>query len=338
MSKKMNTIVSTLTVALFLIILNVLVMLRVIDEYTSQVLTIAGINVIIAVGLNLISGFTGQLALGHAGFMAVGAYTTAALMMKLSLPISLAVIGGALVSALFGFLIGLPTLRLRGDYLAIVTLGFGEIIRVIMINLPSLTGGPAGLKGIPTFTTDYFWRPVISFGLVYLVLTLVVVLLNNLLKSSHGAAIISIREDEIAANAMGINVFYYKIFAFTLSAFIGGLGGALYAPFFGYLSPNMFNFQKSVEFLIIVVLGGMGNLTGTVLAGISLTYLQEILRFLKDYRLVIYPVILIIVMIFQPSGIMGLFGNKEFSLTRLVSRLSGKQLSGEQSSDKAGEV
>ena len=324
MSKKTNTIASALIVALFLILLNLLVWFRVIGEYTSQVLTIAGINAIIALGLNLISGFTGQLALGHAGFMAVGAYTTAALLMKVNLPMALAVLGGALMSALFGFLIGLPTLRLRGDYLAIVTLGFGEIIRVLMINLPELTGGPAGLKGIPTYTTNFAWRPVIPFALVYLALTLVVVLLNNLLNSSHGAAIVSIREDEIAANAMGVNVFYYKLFAFTLSALIGGLGGALYAPFFGYLSPNMFNFQKSVEFLIIVVLGGMGNLTGTVVAGIGLTYLQEILRFLKDYRLVIYPVILIIVMLFQPSGIMGLFGNKEFSLTRLVSKMLGK--------------
>ena len=338
MSKKKKTFGAVLLVALFLIFLNILVALRVIDEYTTQVLTIAGINVIIALGLNLISGFTGQLALGHAGFMAVGAYTTAALMMKLNVLTFFAMIGGALMAALFGFLIGLPTLRLRGDYLAIVTLGFGEIIRVVMINLPDITGGPAGLKGIPTYTTNFFWRPVLSFALVYLTLALVVLFLSNLLKSSHGKAIISVREDEIAANAMGINVFYYKIFAFTISAFIGGLGGALYAPFFGYLSPNMFNFQKSVEFLIIVVLGGMGNLTGTVVAGIGLTYLQEFLRFLKDYRLVIYPLILIIVMIFQPSGIMGLFGNKEFSITGLVERLSGKSPSREESSDQAGDV
>lgn len=338
MSKKKKTFGAVLLVALFLIFLNILVALRVIDEYTTQVLTIAGINVIIALGLNLISGFTGQLALGHAGFMAVGAYTTAALMMKLNVLTFFAMIGGALMAALFGFLIGLPTLRLRGDYLAIVTLGFGEIIRVVMINLPDITGGPAGLKGIPTYTTNFFWRPVLSFALVYLTLALVVLFLSNLLKSSHGKAIISVREDEIAANAMGINVFYYKIFAFTISAFIGGLGGALYAPFFGYLSPNMFNFQKSVEFLIIVVLGGMGNLTGTVVAGIGLTYLQEFLRFLKDYRLVIYPLILIIVMIFQPSGIMGLFGNKEFSITGLVNRLSGKVPSRGESSDQAGDV
>lgn len=338
MSTKKTAVVCFLVVAVVLLLLYTLVALRIIDEYTSQVLTVAGINVIIALGLNLISGFTGQLALGHAGFMAVGAYTTAALVMKLNVPIFPAMLGGALMAALFGFLIGLPTLRLRGDYLAIVTLGFGEIIRVVMINLPKLTGGPAGLKGIPTFTTNFFWRPVLSFAMVYFTLALVVVFLSNLLKSSHGKAIISIREDEIAANAMGINVFYYKIFAFTLSAFIGGLGGALYAPFFGYLSPNMFNFQKSVEFLIIVVLGGMGNLTGTVLAGIGLTYLQEILRFLKDYRLVIYPVILIIVMIFQPSGVMGLFGNREFSLTAIINKLIGKSPNREKSADKAGEV
>jgi branched-chain amino acid transport system permease protein len=337
-SKKKTTVVSGFVVAIVLLLLNVLVALRIIDEYTSQVLTIAGINVIIALGLNLISGFTGQLALGHAGFMAVGAYTTAALMMKLNIHVFPAIIGGALMAAIFGFLIGLPTLRLRGDYLAIVTLGFGEIIRVVMINLPDLTGGPAGLKGIPTYTTNFFWRPVVSFALVYFVLAFVVVLLSNLLRSSHGKAIISIREDEIAANAMGINVFYYKIFSFTVSAFIGGLGGALYAPFFGYLSPNMFNFQKSVEFLIIVVLGGMGNLTGTVLAGIGLTYLQEVLRFLKDYRLVIYPLILIVVMIFQPSGIMGLFGNREFSLATLINKLNSERPTQEKSSDKAGEV
>ncbi|NLW55815.1 MAG: branched-chain amino acid ABC transporter permease [Firmicutes bacterium] len=310
--------------------------MRIIDEYTTQVLTIGAINVVVALGLNLISGFTGQLALGHAGFMAVGAYTTAALVMKLGVPIFPAIFGGGLISALFGLLIGLPTLRLRGDYLAIVTLGFGEIIRVIMINLTEITGGPAGLKGIPPFTTNFYWRPVVSFAIAYLFLVLVITLISNLLKSSPGRAIVSIREDEIAANAMGINVFYYKMFAFTLSAFIAGLGGGLYAPFFGYLSPNMFNFQKSVEFLIIVVLGGMGNLTGTVLAGFGLTYLQEFLRFLQDYRLVIYPLILIVLMLFQPSGLMGLFGNREFSLAGLAEQVN-QLLFRKDPAEKAGE-
>ncbi len=333
-----TTITSVWLLAVGFIIINGLVALRLIDEYTTQVLTIGGINVIIALSLNLISGFTGQLAFGHAGFMAVGAYTTAALIMQLNVPTFLAILAGGLMSALFGLVIGLPTLRLHGDYLAIVTLGFGEIIRVIMINLSDITGGPAGLKGIPPFTTNFFWRPVLSFALVQLFLILVIIMLSNLIKSSPGCAIISVREDEIAANAMGINVFYYKIFAFTLSAFIAGLGGGLYAPFFGYLNPNMFNFLKSVEFLIIVVLGGMGNITGTVLAGFGLTYLQEFLRFLKDYRLVIYPLILILMMLFQPAGLMGIFGNKEFSLTGFVRNLKRKQIFRRRSaSDKAGD-
>ncbi len=331
-----RTIISIILLVLVSVFLNVLVAMRIIDEYTTQVLTIGAINVIVALGLNLISGFTGQLALGHAGFMAVGAYTTAALVMKLGFPIFPAIFAGGLVSALFGFLIGLPTLRLRGDYLAIVTLGFGEIIRVIMINLAEITGGPAGLKGIPPFTNNFFWRPVVSFGIVYLFLVLVVFLISNLLKSSPGCAIVSIREDEIAANAMGINVFYYKMFAFTLSAFIAGLGGGLYAPFFGYLNPNMFTFLKSVEFLIIVVLGGMGNITGTVLAGFGLTYLQEFLRFLQDYRLVIYPLILIVLMLFQPSGLMGLFGNREFSLTGLAEQIN-QALFRKSPAEKAGD-
>ncbi len=332
-----NNLISFLILLFSFFIITGLVAFRVIDEYTTQILTIGGINVIIALGLNLISGFTGQLALGHAGFMAVGAYTTAALIMKLNVAIFPAIIAGGLVSAVFGLLIGLPTLRLHGDYLAIVTLGFGEIIRVIMVNLSDITGGPAGLKGIPPFTTNFFWRPVFSFALVYIFLVVVVILLNNLIKSSSGRAIISVREDEIAANAMGINVFYYKIFAFTLSAFIAGLGGGIYAPFFGYLNPNMFNFLKSVEFLIIVVLGGMGNITGTVVAGFGLTYLQEILRFLKDYRLVIYPLILILMMLFQPSGLMGYFGNKEFSLTRFVREFNFKKIFRRRNPGKAGE-
>jgi branched-chain amino acid transport system permease protein len=338
MNKDRKTNLISFLIILFGFILTTgLVAFRVIDEYTAQILTIGGINVIIALGLNLISGFTGQLALGHAGFMAVGAYTTAALIMKLNVPIFPAILAGGLVSAVFGLLIGLPALRLHGDYLAIVTLGFGEIIRVIMVNLSDITGGPAGLKGIPPFTTNFFWRPVLSFALVYIFLVLVIIILNNLINSSPGRAIISIREDEIAANAMGINVFYFKIFAFTLSAFIAGLGGGIYAPFFGYLNPNMFNFQKSVEFLIIVVLGGMGNITGTVLAGFGLTYLQEILRFLKDYRLVIYPLILVLMMLFQPAGLMGFFGNKGFSLTRFVREFNPKKIFRMKNPGKAGE-
>lgn len=286
----------------------------IIDNYTAQLLTLGGINVIIAMSLNLITGFTGQLALGQAGFMAVGSYTTAVLVMQGHLPLVPAILIGGLVAAALGLLIGFPTLKLRGDYLAIVTLGFGEIIRVVMVYLERFTGGAAGLKGIPGFTSDILLRPSLSFLVVFVFMVVTVFGVTKLIKSSQGRAILSIREDEIASNAMGINVFYYKMFAFTLSAFIAGIGGGLYAPVFRYLNPTMFNFLKSVDFLIIVVLGGMGSITGTVLAGFVLTYLQEFLRVLNDYRLVIYPLLLIVMMLYKPTGLMG---NREFSPSRL---------------------
>jgi branched-chain amino acid transport system permease protein len=289
----------------------------IIDEYTAQVLTLGGINVILALSLNLISGFTGQLALGHAGFMAIGAYTTAVLIMQLQVPLLPAIVTGGLVTALFGLLIGFPTLKLRGDYLAIVTLGFGEIIGTIMVNLEKVTGGAAGLKGIPSFTTDISLRPSLSFLWVYVFMALTIALVSNLIKSSPGRAILSVREDEIAAGAMGVNIFYYKMFAFTLSAFIAGVAGGLYAPFFRYLNPTMFNFLKSIDFLIIVVLGGMGSITGTVVAGFVLTYLQEFLRIVSNYRMVIYPILLILMMLYKPSG---LLGNKELTILDMYSK------------------
>ncbi|HYH03186.1 MAG TPA: branched-chain amino acid ABC transporter permease [Bacillota bacterium] len=285
--------------------------LGLIDEYIAQVLTLGGINVIVALGLNLISGYAGQLALGQAGFMAVGAYTTAFLVMQVQVPLLPAILTGGMLTAGFGILIGYPTLQLRGDYLAIVTLSFGEIIRVIMVNLEHYTGGAAGLKGIPSFTAVILHRPTVSFLWVYCLMTVVILGLANLIRSAPGRAILAVREDEVAAGAMGINVFYHKMLAFTLSAFIAGLAGGLYAPFFRYLNPTMFNFLKSVDFLIIVVFGGMGSITGTVIAGFVLTYLQEFLRILSDYRLVIYPILLILMMLYKPSG---LLGEREFSL------------------------
>lgn len=313
----------------FLILVG-LIYLGIIDEYTAQILTFAAINVIIALSLNLISGFTGQLALGHAGFMAIGAYSTAALVMQLQVPNLPAILVGGIVTAVFGFVIGFPTLRLKGDYLAIVTLGFGEIIRVLMINAEKITGGAAGLKGIPSFTENISLNPVVSFVWVFLFMIGTIILIGNLIKSSHGRAIISIREDEIASNAMGVNVFYYKMFSFTLSAFIAGIGGGLYALFFGYLNPTMFNFLKSCDFLVIVVLGGMGSIVGTVATGFILTYLQEFLRFLQDYRLVIYPLILIIIMLFKPTGLIGLVEDLKKWRHQTFSEQKGQLKAGER--------
>ncbi|ADN02840.1 branched-chain amino acid ABC transporter permease [Spirochaeta thermophila] len=294
--------------------------------YTAQVITLSGINVIVALGLNLITGFTGQLAIGHAGFMAVGAYTSALTMMLLGFPPVLGVISGGLLAAVVGMLIGFPTFRLRGDYLAIVTLAFGEVIRVIIINLPSLTGGAAGLKGVPPFAEGRMLKQIVAMDVVLVFMFLVIALMYTVVRSSYGRALIAIRDDEIAAHTMGIDVFGYKMFSFTLSAFIAGLGGGLYAPFFGYLTPQTFTFLKSVEILIIVVFGGMGSITGTVVAGFLLTSLQEFLRFLKDYRMVIYPLILIVMMLFRPQG---LFGEREISISSLFRKAGGKRASEE---------
>ena len=307
---KLKLVINIVVIALVLFGVGGLIYKDILNAYAAQLLIITGITIIIALSLNLISGFTGQLALGHAGFMAVGAYTTAVMMMKLNFPIFPSIIAGGLMSAVFGFLIGFPTLKLKGDYLAIVTLGFGEIIRVIMINLEGITGGAAGLKGVPSFTENLMLQNSVSYIWVYSFLIGTVIIMSNLIKSSPGRAIVSVREDEIASNSMGINIFYYKMFSFTVSAFFAGLGGGLYALYFGYLNPTMFDFLKSVDFLIVVVLGGMGSIPGTIIAGFIYTFLQEFLKFfegIKEYRLVIIPLILILIMLFSPQGLVGMY-------------------------------
>ncbi|MEI8215515.1 MAG: branched-chain amino acid ABC transporter permease [Eubacteriales bacterium] len=319
------------TATLFIVSIVVFVILvalqyfKIISEYNGMLLTLAGIYVIVALSLNLITGITGQFALGQAGFMCVGAYTTAIAIIRFSMPIPIALIMGGIMSALFGLAIGIPALRLRGDYLAITTLGFGEIIRVIMVNLDSLTGGAAGLKGIPPFsnTGNFVMDAIIEFTWVYVCAIIVMAVLYNLVNSSHGRAILSIREDEIASSSMGINVAYYKVFAFALSSFIAGIGGGLYAIFFGYLNPAMFGWLNSVNFVVILVLGGMGSLTGTIIAAVIFTYLQEWLRVFADFRLVVFGLALILLMIFWPRGLMG---NKEISITGFFRRLLSGQI------------
>lgn len=326
--------VLTLTAAAVYMLLAGLQYFNVINEYNGQLLTLAGIYVIVSLSLNLISGFTGQLSLGHAGFMAIGAYTTAVAITRFAIPVPIALILGGMMTALFGIAIGFPALRLKGDYLAITTLGFGEIIRVIIVNLEPLTGGAAGLKGIPPLssTGDFILDAIVEFTWVYVVAILVIAAMSNLIRSSHGRAIISVREDEIAANSMGINVASAKVFAFTLSAFIAGVGGGLYAVYFGYLNPTMFGWLNSVNFVVIVVMGGMGSISGTIIAAVAFTYLQEWLRVFEDYRLVVFGFALIVLMLFAPKGLMG---NKELSMVRLVNWLPRK-LSGKGSTKGSG--
>jgi len=287
---------------------------RIANPYITQVAVLCGINVILAVSLNLINGFTGQFSIGHAGFMAVGAYGAAvftlqvgekwvAAMTGAGLPLGVAhgiallvalVIGG-LLAAIAGYLVGLPSLRLRGDYLAIVTLGFGEIIRVLILNIDAI-GGARGLFGIPV-RVDLFW---VGLGVVSVVL-----LARHIALSTHGRALFAIRDDEVAAEALGVDTTRYKVLAFVLGSFFAGIAGGLFAHFLGYLNPQSFQFVKSIEVIAMVVLGGLGSISGSIMAAILLTVMPEALRPVKDYRMVIYSLMLIVLMITRPQGLMG---------------------------------
>jgi branched-chain amino acid transport system permease protein len=304
------------TSLLILLVLNYLFNNQ-INPYITQIACLIGINIIMALSLNLISGQTGQFSLGHAGFMAIGAYTSAAVtvlahpfLSKVLSPSSLlplpssfpetlifliALLAGGLMAALGGILVGFPTLRLRGDYLAIATLGFGEIVRVIILNLDIL-GGARGFGDIPQ-EADFFW--------IYLFVLITLFVISNLISSPKGKALLAIREDEIAAESVGINIAKYKIISFTLGAFFAGIGGGLFAHLMTYLHPNSFTFLKSVEYVVMIVLGGMGSLTGTVIAATLLTILPEALRAASEWRMIIYSLLLIVMMIWRPQGILG---------------------------------
>jgi len=300
--------------------------------YTARIITMGGVNAIMALSVNMIVGITGQLSLGQAGFLAIGAYACIFFNLDVGLPLPLASVCAILLTAFAGFLIGFPVLKLSGDYLAIVTLGFGEIIRVVFINLKPLTGGPNGRQ----FTTIMKLNGAFALTVVTAVLVVLLAMLQNFLRSTYGRAIMACREDEIAANSSGIDVFRYKMAGFVIAAFIAGTGGCLYAMVVGLVQPSTAQFLKSIDFLIYVVLGGMGSMTGSILSAYVLTYLQEILRFLQDYRLLIYPLILIFIMLFRPQGLLGM---KEFSIVNTWDRFISflfKKKNGRGASDAAG--
>jgi branched-chain amino acid transport system permease protein len=288
-------------------LLMTLIHYRILNRFQAQMLISIGFNIILAVSLNLTAGFLGQLPLGHAGFMAVGAYTAALFTINTAahlppnvrLPLGLA--AGGLMAALFGVIIGLPALRLKGDYLAIITLGFGEIIRVIILNL-NFTGGAFGLRGMGRLT---------NVTITYISVLITLLVIGTLIKSRHGRAILSIREDEIAAEASGIPTTYYKVLAFSFSAGFAGVAGGLYAHHIRILVPSTFGFMKSAEILVIVVLGGLGSIFGPVVSATALTILPEVLRAFSQYRMLIYSLMLVLTMIFKPSGLCGRY---DFSL------------------------
>jgi branched-chain amino acid transport system permease protein len=314
-----STIILGVTGILAIVIPLLLMKLGAIDPYSTRILTMGGVNAIMAMSVNMIVGITGQLSLGQAGFLAIGAYSCIFFNFDVGLPLPFAALCAVLVTTLAGFLIGFPVLKLTGDYLAIVTLGFGEIIRVVFINLKSLTGGPNGR----VFPTKIVLNGELAFILTTITLIVILALLQNFLRSSYGRAIKACREDEIAANANGITIFRYKMLGFVIAAFIAGIGGCLYAMVNGFVKPDAAQFLRSIDYLIYVVLGGMGSMTGSILSAYVLTYLQEFLRFLQDYRLLIYPVILILVMLFRPQGLLGM---KEFSIVGFVDKIYNKFL------------
>ncbi len=276
------------------------------NAYYYQIVIYIGINVILAASLNLINGFTGQFSLGHAGFMAIGAYTASVVTSQIgvtggvvgSFVFLVALLCAGAVASFFGLLVGIPSLRLRGDYLAIVTLGFGEIIRVIIQNLNFL-GAARGFTGIAKLT-NFFW--------VFAVVAILMYLLSNLIRSTYGKGFMAVRDDEIAAEAMGVNATRFKVIAFVTGAFFAGIAGGLYAHFVTYINPSQFSFIKSIEIVVMVIIGGMGHNVGVLISAALLTVLPEALRPIAQYRMVIYSLALVIIMIARPQG---LFGSSE---------------------------
>ncbi|MGX8685796.1 MAG: branched-chain amino acid ABC transporter permease [Spirochaetales bacterium] len=319
---------TSLTVLLYVLLSVIVAATGLRGEYYKGIIITVGINIILATSLNVVCGYLGQLPLGHAGFMAVGAYagaifmkaTPAATLLRAGNTVALipyiiiAILISALVAGIFGLLIGIPALRLKGDYLAIITLGFGEIIRVVLTNIDSVLGfkftyGASGLARIPKFT---------SLAVMFIVTVLCLFLIHVFMKSRHGRAVLSIRDNEIAAESVGINTTFYKTTAFVFSAMLAGVAGCLYAGYIGSLYPSTFKFMKSIEILVMVVLGGMGSMLGSVISAVVLTALPEMLRAFSDYRMVVYSLALVLMMIFRPKGLMGTY---DFSMGNTIEKI-----------------
>ncbi|CCM08363.1 branched-chain amino acid transport system permease protein [Streptococcus pneumoniae SPNA45] len=291
-------------------LISVLVSVGVLNLFYVQILQQIGINIILAVGLNLIVGFSGQFSLGHAGFMAIGAYSAA--IIGSTSPTYGAFFGamlvGALLSGAVALLVGIPTLRLKGDYLAVATLGVSEIIRIFIINGGSLTNGAAGILGIPNFTT---WQMVYFFVVITTIATL------NFLRSPIGRSTLSVREDEIAAESVGVNTTKIKIIAFVFGAITASIAGSLQAGFIGSVVPKDYTFINSINVLIIVVFGGLGSITGAIVSAIVLGILNMLLQDVASVRMIIYALALVLVMIFRPGGLLGTW---ELSLSRFFKK------------------
>lgn len=265
-----------------------------IDSFYENLMITIAINIILAVSLHLVIGITGQLSIGHAGFFAIGAYFSAIFTMNMGLPFPVALILAGIVAAIAGFIVGMPSLRLRGDYLAIATLGFAEIIRIIFLNW-EYVGGASGM----TVTRMTTWQ----YSFIFLLITIIVI--ANFTNSRHGRACISIREDEIAADSMGINTTYYKVLAFVIGSLFAGIAGGCYSHNFYFLQPVNFGVLKSFDILIYVVLGGLGSMSGAIISATLLTLVSTYFQNFPEIRMVLYSLVLIIIMLYRPQGLMG---------------------------------
>jgi len=294
-------------VALFLFVIGIFFPFFIKDQYILRIINMSFIYIILSMSLNLITGVTGQFHLGHAAFYGVGAYTAALLSVKLHMSFLLSFIAGGIGAAFLGFLIGLPTIRLRDIYLTVTTLGFGEIVRLILLNWVSVTRGPMGIPGIPypslfgfkiTSQIDFYY-------LIFFVLVLSVVVLFRITYSRYGDILRAIRENELAAKTLGINSTFYKVTAFVVGAFFAGLAGSLFAYFSAYISPDSFTFAESINILAMVVIGGLGSMPGAMLGAVILALAPEGFRFLAEYRMVVVGLLMLGVILWRNSGIIG---------------------------------
>ena len=297
-------------------------------QYLIRMATLSLVYVVLALGMNLIMGYMGQMSFGHAAFWGIGAYTSAILSTRFGWDTTITFLAAVLISGLFGFLLGTPVLKLKGYYLTIVTLGFCEIMRMVMLNWVDLTGGPMGIKQIPRFT--FFGIKLATtrsyYYIILVICILVTILVYRLVNSRYGLAILSIRDDDAAAEAMGINIVRYKISTFVISSMIAGLAGAFFAHYISYIDSSYLTSTTSQNICVMVILGGLGSLPGTYLGAIVLTLLPELLRGLSEYRMLIYGVVMVLMVLFVPSGLLGKFNFKQMRESYVMQkRLAGKE-------------
>ena len=319
-----NNLITYAIVALFYIVVTVMIQTGNASRHMQSLLVPICVNVVLAVSLNLVIGFLGELSLGHAAFMSVGAYTGGLLSIYLKnafpqIPVAvrfpISILAGGILAAIFGALVCVVVLRLKGDYLAIVTLAFGEILRSLIINL-EFTGGASGLKGVPQNAS-------FTYGIIMVFITLFVI--QNLAKSKHGRAIQALRDNTIAATSVGVNATRYKLLVFTLAAFFAGMAGVLYSHNYSILTAGTFDYNYSIEILVMVVLGGIGSVRGSVIAGALIAILPEMLRSLQDYRMLIYAIVLIVMMLFTSNEQLKLMVAKYSPVAAVKKALAAKK-------------